>query len=121
MDTVILQELQLIRLYVFILMAVFVISFLSKLYVNWKKAVQIHFENKVENFIDKGEYDKAIKACTEKLKKYQNHLYATWFIAKAYYYTEDYSQAKFHFEKTLHLSPSWEKSVEPYIVKLNNL
>ena len=126
METEILQELGLIRAYVFIIMCVFVIWFLlkiiesiEKIITGFKKAWETSFEEQMENFIDEGEYKKVIEKCKEKLEKRPNHINATWFIAKAYYYTEDKELSKKYFEKTLHLVPSWEESVNPYLEKLN--
>ena len=125
MDIDILQELQLIRTYVFIIMFAIVLGVIvkaaesiQKIYIGFKEAWDTSFENNTENLLDMGKYEEAIKECKEVIKKYPNHSYANWYIAKAYYYTNNNELSKEHFEKALYLVPSWSDNVNEYIVKL---
>lgn len=126
METEILKELSTIRVYVFIIMvgivtwlALNIIGWLQKLVEGYKKALDAHFENSMVKMLDLGEYEKVIEECIETLEKYPNHIDATWFIAKAYYYTENNQLALEYFDKTLYLVPSWEESINGYVKKLN--
>lgn len=94
METEILQQLELIRIYVFIIMFALVIwvflkslESLIKVFSGFKKASDNFFDNKVSKLLDTGSYEEAIQECKEKLKKQPNNVGAVWHIAKAYYYT----------------------------------
>lgn len=126
MEAEILKELSTIRVYVFIIMvgiiiwlALNIINGILKLVEGYKKALDAHFENSMVKMFDLGEYEKVIEECIETLEKYPNHIDATWFLAKAYYYTENNQLALEYFDKTLYLAPSWEESINGYIKKLN--
>jgi len=125
MDAEILQELQLIRTYVFIVMFAIVlwafikiVESIQKIFIGFKEAWDTSFDNKTEEMLDMGKYKEVINSCKDVLKKYPNHINANWFIAKAYYYTKDNVLSKEHFEKTIYLSPSWKENADEYIVKL---
>jgi len=125
MDIDILQELQLIRTYVFIIMFAIVLwviikvaESIQRIYIGFKEAWDTSFENKTENLLDMGKYEEAINECKDVLIKYPNHSYANWYIAKAYYYTNNNELSKEHFEKAIYLVPSWEENSNEYISKL---
>ncbi len=125
MDVEILQELQLIRVYVFIIMVAIVLWALIKtaesiqrIYIGFKDAWDTSFDNKTEELLDMGKYAEAIDKCKEVLEKHPNHINANWFIAKAYYYTKNNALSKDHFEKTLYLAPSWSENTNEYLSKL---
>ena len=125
MDIEILQELQLIRVYVFIIMFAIVIWVFIKtiesiqtIYIGFKEAWDTSFDNKTEDLLDMGKYEEAIDNCKEVLEKHPNHINANWFIAKAYYYTNNNVLSKEHFEKTIYLSPSWADNANEYLNKL---
>ncbi|WP_126455703.1 hypothetical protein [Sulfuriflexus mobilis] len=126
MEAEILQELETIRVFVFIIMCVVAVWGLVKtiestqnIVVSFKKAWDTFFENRVVGLIDKGEYQEAISECKNKLKKYPNHVDANWLIAKAYYFTENNELSKVHFEKSIYLVPGWENIASEYIEKIN--
>ena len=70
--------------------------------------------------MDLGEYEKVINECNNVLKQYPNHIEAVWYIAKAYYYTENNDSSKEYFEKAIYLVPSWEETANVYLGKLND-
>ena len=126
METEILKELSTIRIYVFIIMAgliiwvaMYLLGGMQRLVENYKKTLDSHFENSMLKMLDLGEYEKVIEECIETLERYPNHVDATWFLAKAYYYTENNQLALEYFDKTLYLVPSWEESINGYVKKLN--
>ena len=126
METEILKELAAIRAYVFIMMSTVIIwvifkTFVSSvnLYVKLKTAIDTVFGNRMDELLDLGGYEEIIKDCEEKLQKYPNHPDALWFIAKAYYFTENNELSKKYFEKAIYISPNWEESAEKYLEKLN--
>lgn len=127
MEAEILQELQSIRVFMSIIMFVIIIwAFFKilestlKIFTGFRKAWDTDFENKTGDLLDTGEYEKAINACKDKLDKYPNHIDANWFIAKAYYYTENNKLSEDHFKKVIYLMPSWEESVKAYLDELKN-
>ena len=91
----------------------------QNVFTGFKKAWGTDFKNRMSNFQDSGEYEKIINECKEKLKKYPNHTDAVWFIAIAYYYTEQFEISNLNFDKVIYLVPSWEESANAYLEKLN--
>ncbi len=127
MDTEILQQLELIRVYLFIIMCAIVVwvfikslQSIQRLIIDFKKTWDTSFDNKMLKYMDVGDYDKVINECKEVIKEYPNHVDATWYLAKAYYYTEDNELSKECFKKAIYLIPSWEEIANDYINKLND-
>jgi len=127
MDTEILQQLELMRVYVFIIMIAIVLwvffkilESVQRVFIGFKKAWDTSFDNKMEKLMDTGEYDKVISECEEVLQKYPNHIDAVWYTAKAFYYTEKNEPSKEYFEKSKYLVPSWEESANVYLNKLKD-
>jgi len=125
MESEILQELELIRGYVFVMMCAVILWIIFKVlesaqnvFTGFKKAWDTNFNNRMSNFQDSGEYEKIIAECKEKLEKYPNHNDAVWFLAIAYFYTEQFENSKLNFEKVIYLVPSWEESANAYLEKL---
>ena len=125
METEILQELQSIRTFIFIIMFVIIIWAFFKIlesslniFTGFRKAWDTDFANRTGDLLDTGEYEKIIDACKEKLKKYPNYIDANWYLAKAYYYTENNKLSEEHFKKSIYLMPSWEESAEAYLEEL---
>ena len=127
MESEILQQLELIRVYVFIIMAALVlwaffkiIESAQRIFIGFKKAWDTSFDNKIEKLMDIGEYDKVVSECEEILAKYPNHIDAVWYTAKAHYYIENNELSKEYFEKSIYLVPTWEKSANAYLEKLQD-
>jgi len=126
MEADILQELETIRVYVFIIMCaitlwalVRILESLQRIFTDFKKAFDASFENRMNKLLESGQYEEVINESKIKLEKYSNHLNAVWFIARAYFYTENNELAKEYFKKVVYLEPSWEESAKAYILKLN--
>ena len=126
MEPQILQVLETIRAYVFIIMCAIVIWMFFKILessqriiMGFKDAWEADFKNRMNKLLNSGQYEKIIKESKEKLEKHPNHSVATWFIEIAYFYTENNELAKSYFEKAIYLSPSWEESAKVYQEKLN--
>ena len=127
METEILEQLTLIRVYIFIIMLAVVLWALFKIiesgqrvFIGFKKAWDASFDNKMEALMDTGDYDEVISRCEGVLDDQPNHLNATWYAAKAHYYLENNDASQEYFEKTIYLAPSWEETVNEYLVKLKN-
>ena len=125
MEQEILETLQTMRGYLFVIMVFFILWVLFKIvdivlnYLDkWIKAWDSHFESQTARLLDKGEYEEAIQECKSKLEAYPNHLDAIWLLARAYYYTEQYDLARQCFEKAVYISPSWESNAESYLAKI---
>jgi len=125
MESEILQELQSIRSFMFVIMFVItlwvffkILESVLNIFSGFSKAWDADFDNRTGHMLDSGEYDKAIKTCKEKLEKYPNHIDANWYIAKAYYYTEKNKLSKEHFEKVVYLMPSWKEIVNEYLEEI---
>jgi len=126
MESEIIKELVTIRVYVFIIMCVFVIWFFFKILESlkniisgFKRAWDEYFSDRILKMIEIGKYEDVIEECKEKLEKYPNHIDAVWYLARAYYYTENNELSLECFERVIYLSPTWEESATPYIEKLN--
>ena len=127
MEIEILNTLETIRGYLFVIMITFIVWVCAKLiqiFTNilerWLKAWDGHFDNSTSRLIDEGAYDEAIEECKKKLSKLPNHVYANWHIAKAYYFLKRNDLAEEHFNKVKYLVPSWESDADEYIKKIKN-
>ena len=125
MGATILQELETIKGYLFIIMVLLffrvVIKSLQSIQVvlkGFKTAFDQAFSDKMERFIELGKFEKVVAHCNEKLESYPSHLDAVWFSAIANYYLEKDEQALIHFERVIYLCPSWESSANAYIEKI---
>ncbi len=126
MENEILNTLETIRGYVFIIMCSILVWVIFKvaessqrIFIGFRKAWNEQFEGRVTKLLEIGNYEEAIAECIEKLDKYPNHIDAIWFIARAYYYTEKNVLSQEYFEKAIKLVPSWEDSAKDYLEKLN--
>jgi len=126
MESEIAQELVTIRVYVFIIMCAIVLwvffkilESIQRIISGFKKAMDDHFSDSMIKMLDIGKYEDVIEECKEKLEKHPNHVDAVWYLARAYYYTENNKLSLECFEKAVYLAPTWEESANPYIEKLN--
>lgn len=101
MESEILQEIETIRGYIFVMMCAVVLWVIFKVlesaenvFIGFKKAWDTDFKNRMGKYQDSGKFEEIINECKEKLEKYQNHIDAVWFIAIAYYYTETQRKMK---------------------------
>jgi len=126
MEADMLNTLETIRGYIFIMMcaivawAIFkVIESTQRVVLGFKKAMNDAFESNIEALLDKGCYEQAIGECKDKLGKYPKHSGAIWLLARAHYLNEDHREAKAYFEEAVKLVPSWQESVDAYLKKIN--
>lgn len=126
MEEEIINQLELIRIYVFIIMAAVVLWALVKILessqriiIGFKKAWNISFNNRMEKYCDLGEYKKVLKECGEVLEKYPFHKDAIWYMARAHYGENNYKESIEFFKKAVDLVPYWEDSANDYIAILN--
>ena len=89
-------------------------------YKTIKNEIEEAFNNTVSVMYDNGDYDQVIEYCLDHLEKKPKDAYGYWFLGKAYYRKEDYKEALNNFNKTIEISPYWDKEwVEPYREKIN--
>jgi len=126
MESEILQELQLIRIFLFIIMCglilVFIVNFIGsiqRVVIGFRDAFVKNFENRIEKLLIKGMYDEVVDECKEVLEKNPNDLDVMWYLARAYYMDGKYNESKEYFEKAVNLMPGWKKSAQPYLDKMN--
>ena len=125
MENDILISLSEIKTILYILMGIFIVGVVLVCFVlyivgvrflSYKKSDEFKFF--VEEKLDKGLYNEVICDAKEFLKDRPYHTYAQWYLAKAYYYTDDFENARLYFEKILKREPDWVESVEPYLDKI---
>ena len=127
MDTEILNTLETIRGYLFVIMVAIVVWMFFKILevimnalTRWLKAWDSHFISSANRMLDEGNYQEAVKYCKNKLSKQPNHADANWLIAKAYYFLQKNNLAVEHFKKSFYLIPSWEEDALVYIGKIQS-
>jgi len=127
MEEEIINQLNSIRVYIFIIMCIIAvwaslksIESIQNILSGFKRAWDTLFINKVSKCLDVGDYDRAIRLCRLKLDKLPEHSDAHWLIARAYFYNEENDLARKYFEKAVYFIPEWKESAEPYINELNN-
>lgn len=91
----------------------------QRVFTGFKPAWDSDFRNRMNKLKDLGEYEEMVDLCERELKKYPNHVDATWFMATANFYLEKGDIAKEYFEKYIYLAPAWEKDADAYIAKIN--
>lgn len=126
MEAEVIQELQLIRNYLFIMMCgiCLVILFkliesIQKIIIGFRDAVVKSFNDRMEKLLEKGKNDEIIKECKEILEKRPNDTDAIWYLSRAYYREGENELAKEQFERSVYLVPSWESSAKPFLDNLN--
>lgn len=126
MEAEILQELESIRVYLFILMCgltlfIFfkILESVQRIQIGFQDSVNKSFENRMQKLLNKGNYDEVIKECKGVLENYPNDVDAIWYQAKAYYMKGDNEVAKELFERVIYLLPGWESSAKPYLENMN--
>jgi len=126
MEPEIVNTLQEIRAYVFIIMVAIVIWVLfrviesaQRIFFGFRKNWVEKFNSRMVTLIQKGDYDLVILECRQALEEFPNNLDTNWFIAKAYFHQQDTTMAKKHFNKVIQLEPSWQKDAQQYLDKLD--
>ena len=126
MDSEILHQLELIRVYIFIMMCAItawatfkIVLTIQNILIGFKKVWDTTFLNRIDKHFDLGNYQEIIDECKEIIEKYPSHSNATWFLAKAYYHLNKQPEAVKYFNKAVELAPSWKNDANDYIELLN--
>ena len=82
---------------------------------------QEYFNFHAQEMLDKDCNEELIEFAQEYLEERPNHTYALWYLAKGYYNTKNYLQAKELFEKIGKTEVSWLETVEPYLDEIKNI
>lgn len=89
-------------------------------YKRIKDELENMFYNIVSPMYENAEYDKVIEYSLEHVEKKPKDAYGYWFLGKAFYKKEKYTEALDYFNKTSEICPSWDKEwVEPYVKRIN--
>ena len=126
MDTEILNQLELIRIYVFIIMfaivawaAFKIVQSVKTIYIGFNKSWDTAFCNRIDKYFDLGNYQEIVDECEELLKKYPCHADATWYLARAYFGLNKQPEAIKYFNRLVELKPGWKESADEYIEAIN--
>ena len=74
------------------------------------------FREEAKRLLDGNEVAGVISLAKAKLAKKPNHVYAHWYLARAYYVQEKWAESLAAFREVERLDPSWiENHVKPYV------
>jgi cytochrome c-type biogenesis protein CcmH/NrfG len=73
------------------------------------------FQREALDLLERGQLELLVSRCRERLRERPNHVYAHWFLGRAYYLQERWDEALQAFEAAKRISPEWAESVEAYI------
>jgi cytochrome c-type biogenesis protein CcmH/NrfG len=74
------------------------------------------FREEAKRLLDGNDVDGVIRLAEAKLAKKPNHVYAHWYLARAYYVQEKWAKSLAAFREVERLDPSWiENHVKPYL------
>jgi tetratricopeptide (TPR) repeat protein len=79
----------------------------------FKSRYDLYYQAK--KFEADGRYKEALDAYTKVLETTGDHILSWFYMTKLHYKLHNYQKAKKCAEKTLKLSPSWERSLRPII------
>jgi len=124
MESQILQTLEEIRGILFViamLLGIGVLSWVLKsisVVVNqFKYAWSQRWKDNANDLYSKGEYEKLVEHCNDRLNEMPNDAHAVWWLARSYIELEDYEEAKKLFIKVGQIEPSWKSEyVDPYLI-----
>lgn len=127
METELLTSMNELKTILYIILTIFIIGSAIILILGYKLLHRISNSTKSEKFqyfaqeqMDKGCYEELKTYAQEFLEEKPHHIYAQWYLAKAYFYLEDYENAKKHFEKIAKTELEWRDNVLPYLEELND-
>ncbi len=72
------------------------------------------FVREALDLFERGHLDRLISHCRERLLERPNHVYAHWYLGRAYYLQGRWEPALQAFEAAKRISPDWAESVEFY-------
>jgi cytochrome c-type biogenesis protein CcmH/NrfG len=75
-----------------------------------------YFRERCQRLLETDKLDELIAYARERLSKRPNHTYAHWYLARALYLQQKWTDALRAFNEVARLDPSWtEDSVTPYV------
>ena len=79
------------------------------------------FNEEASECFEDCQYADLAKLCGDEIAKNSTNPYAYWFLGKALYGQENYSEAKTNFIRVSELRPEWqEEYLEPYLEKIES-
>lgn len=76
------------------------------------------FNEDAERMFQQADLDRLVFRCRERLEERPNHVYARWYLARAYYQKEEWSKALEQFEALRKLVPNWGSSIDPFVQQI---
>lgn len=74
------------------------------------------FRDEARRLLDSNKTDELISFAKDRLSKRPNHVYAHWYLARAYYLQEKWAESLAEFREVARLDPTWiEDHVKPYV------
>ena len=75
-----------------------------------------YFRDHCQRLLETNKLDELVAYARDRIKKRPNHTYAHWFLARALYLQQKWTEALLSFNEVARLDPSWiEDSVTPYV------
>lgn len=75
-----------------------------------------YFREQCQRLLEMNKLDELIAYARERLVKRPNHTYAHWYLGRAFYLQQKWTDALRAFNEVARLDPSWiEDSVTPYV------
>jgi len=98
-----------------IVAGVILIPIIAKKLSSEKQATD-DLKEKGRELLDKGEIDRLIDLCNEKIKEYPSHSHAHWFLGLAYYRKKEWRKSLNELEFVWNIEPGWrEEHIDPYL------
>jgi cytochrome c-type biogenesis protein CcmH/NrfG len=74
------------------------------------------FRDEAKRLLDSNKVNELIDLAKDQLKKRPNHVYAHWYLGRAYYVQENWAESLAEFREVARLDPTWiEDHVKPYV------
>jgi cytochrome c-type biogenesis protein CcmH/NrfG len=74
------------------------------------------FRDEAKRLLDSDEIDELVRHAKGQLAKHPNHVYAHWYLGRAYYLQEKWAEAIEEFREVARIDPSWiDDHVKPYV------
>jgi protein involved in temperature-dependent protein secretion len=75
-----------------------------------------YFREHCQRLLETNKLDEVIAYARDRIKQRPNHTYAHWYLGRALYLQQKWSEALASFNEVARLDPSWvEDSVTPYV------
>jgi cytochrome c-type biogenesis protein CcmH/NrfG len=75
-----------------------------------------YFREHCQRLLETNKLDEVIAHARDRIKQRPNHTYAHWYLARALYLQQKWTEALASFNEVARLDPSWvEDSVTPYV------